>query len=122
MTELHDMLSCSAGTIGAQTGALRYDEIRAFSNWCYINVESLPSVECVFERIRSSFDLFINTETSRRVAEVAGVEHFGVTTAAYINGEFVLVSDYTIADEMRNALEAVAQCYYTADDGWLRTG
>jgi hypothetical protein len=53
-------------------------------------------------------DQLIDEETAARVAQVAGAEHFGIMTAAFIEGEFVLCSKYDIDSEMAEALEGAA--------------
>lgn len=57
-SDLSEMLICSAGTFAAQTAMNSYADVRDFSNWCYLNREELPGVQCVFERIRCCFALF----------------------------------------------------------------
>ena len=47
----------------------------------------------------------ILAETKRRVASVKGAEGFGITTAAFIDGQFVLVSDYDVPNDYIDALE-----------------
>ena len=51
-------------------------------------------------------DFEINNETATRIAAVKGAEHFGISTAAFIDGEFVLVSDYDVPADYEEALKA----------------
>ncbi|MDR6196152.1 hypothetical protein [Siphonobacter sp. SORGH_AS_0500] len=51
-----------------------------------------------------AIDKEINEETARKVAAVPGAEHFGVWTAVFINGEFLLLSNYELDEQMKKAL------------------
>lgn len=51
-------------------------------------------------------DVAIDQETKRRIDAVDGAEKFGVMTAAKIDGEFVLVSNYEMDDTFTEALKA----------------
>lgn len=50
-------------------------------------------------------DAIIDMETARKISRVEGAENFGIRTACIIDGEFVLVSDYNLPDEIRAKLE-----------------
>ena len=45
-------------------------------------------------------DLIIDTETKRKLKRVPEAQSYGVMTACIIDGEFVLVSDYELTDEI----------------------
>ena len=45
-------------------------------------------------------DLIIDTETERKLKRVPEAKNYGVMTACIIDGEFVLVSDYELTDEI----------------------
>ena len=45
-------------------------------------------------------DLIIDTETKRKLKRVPDAQSYGVMTACIIDGEFVLVSDYELPEEI----------------------
>ncbi len=47
----------------------------------------------------------IDRETKRRVRMVKCSEQYGIMTAAVLDGEFILVSNYTLPDGFYEALE-----------------
>lgn len=49
----------------------------------------------------------IDAETQRRIDAVPGAEHYGIMTAAVIDGDFVLCSDWEVPADMRELLENV---------------
>lgn len=51
------------------------------------------------------FNQMIKLETKRRLSKVKGASDFGITTACYIDGEFVLVGDYELPEGYYEALE-----------------
>lgn len=57
------------------------------------------------EKEFKALDLAIDQETARKVALVPESNTFGVMTAAMIDGEFVLVSEYPIEEVMAKALK-----------------
>lgn len=50
-------------------------------------------------------DNLINVETERRIKAVKGAEHYGIMTACFIDGEFVLCSDYEVSEEIYEQLK-----------------
>lgn len=52
-----------------------------------------------------TLDAIIDLETKRKVERVSGAEDFGIMTACYIDGDFVLVSEYDVDSEMYNRLK-----------------
>lgn len=52
-----------------------------------------------------TLNLIVSLETKRRINKVIDAESFGITTACFIDGEFVLVSDYPLPKEMQYKLE-----------------
>jgi hypothetical protein len=60
-------------------------------------VESLEE-----ERI---FNQMVKLETKRRVSKVKGASDFGIMTACYIDGDFVLNSEYELPEGYYEALE-----------------
>jgi hypothetical protein len=50
-------------------------------------------------------DEIINIETKRKINKVKEAKDFGIMTACQIDGEFVLVSDYTVPQELALELE-----------------
>jgi len=50
-------------------------------------------------------DEMINIETKRKINKVKEAKDFGIMTACQIDGEFVLVSDYTVPQELAIELE-----------------
>jgi len=53
-------------------------------------------------------DHLIDEMTQNAVAMVNGADQFGITTACFIAGEFVLVSKYDINSEMEKQLRAAS--------------
>lgn len=49
---------------------------------------------------RETCDQAIDKETKRRVAKVTGAGYLGVRTACWIDGEFIVSSDYDLTDQM----------------------
>ena len=56
------------------------------------------------EQEQTIIDEIVNLETKRKVKKVKGAEHYGIMTACCIDGEFVLVSEYDVAEKMINEL------------------
>jgi len=50
-------------------------------------------------------DAIIDMETKRKTARVKDAENYGILTACWIDGEFIIVTNYPITDEMRLKLE-----------------
>lgn len=59
-----------------------------------------------YESLRRKLDKRIDEETARRVALVPETKMSNVMTAAYIDGEFVCVTEYPLDESLRDALEA----------------
>lgn len=57
------------------------------------------------EKDHEYFDKIIDLETKRKISKVEGSSDFGIMTACFINGEFCLVTEYDITDEMYEALK-----------------
>lgn len=52
-----------------------------------------------------TLDAIIDMETKRKVSRVKGAENFGIRTACVIDGEFRLISDYSVPQEIIEKLE-----------------
>lgn len=50
-------------------------------------------------------DLIIDTETERRLNKVPKAKSFGVRTACIIDGEFRVVSDYILPQDLMKRIE-----------------
>jgi hypothetical protein len=57
------------------------------------------------EMIWKELDEKIFLETQRRISQVPESKGHGISTACFIDGEFVLVSDYDISEKIEIALE-----------------
>ena len=53
----------------------------------------------------SFIDEMINIETKRKINKVKEAKDYGIMTACQIDGEFVLVSDYAVPNELALELE-----------------
>ena len=52
-----------------------------------------------------TLDLIIDLETKRKISRVMGAEDYGISTACFIDGEFILVSNYPVCKEIQLKLE-----------------
>ena len=61
--------------------------------------------------MNNNFNTEVNIITNKVVSEVSPGNGFGITTACFINDEFILVSMHDVSDELANDLESEAKTY-----------
>jgi len=52
-----------------------------------------------------TIDVIIDLETKRKISRVNGSDQFGIMTACYIDGEFRLISEYDVPQDIANKLK-----------------
>lgn len=74
-----------------------------------LNVDTSKLNNCSTEQqyltAQKECETLINEETVRKIAAVKGSEHYGIMTAAIIDGQWSLCSEYGLDEEMAEALE-----------------
>lgn len=63
---------CSAGTFCNLTGMNRYDDIEAFLNYCFVHLDSIPSITFTgntFQNIKMLYDWYLEQVSEPAIAE-----------------------------------------------------